>query len=237
MQKIILAAAALTLMCGSAFAADDMNKPMTKDGMTNGTMNKNKFTAEIHGGPLIHVDETKPYHFTADVKAGATHAVADGAIVRPFHLGQFYAALTLSGPSLAELYPLTGLVMPHTAPYRMKGTLTRDGSLYQFKDFAGTVGDSDLHGTLDIETGEEEPWELKNLRKTCATYYEEHVPESSVRILGHSVGGIMYRHYAHRAPLAFRAIMTRPQPAAFSALARGFDGECPCCRRRFADSA
>jgi hypothetical protein len=70
-----------------------------------------------------------------------------------------------------------------------------------------------------------------------ATYYDTHVPESSVEILGHSVGGITYRHYAHRAPLAFRAIMTLPQPTAFAALARGFDGECPCCRRRFADAA
>src|SRR5919197_60751 len=82
-----------------------------------------------------------------------------------------------------------------------------------------------------------EPWELKDLRKTCATYYDEHVPESSIEILGHSVGGITYRHYAHRAPLAFRAIMTLPQPTAFSALARGFDGECPCCRRKFPDAA
>lgn len=41
MRKIVFATAALALMCGSAFAADDMNKPMTKDGMTNGTMNKN----------------------------------------------------------------------------------------------------------------------------------------------------------------------------------------------------
>ena len=38
---------------------------------------------------------------------------------------------------------------------------------------------------LDIETGEEEPWELKDLRKTCAPYDDEHVPESSVEILGH----------------------------------------------------
>ena len=69
-----------------------------------------------------------------------------------------------------------------------------------------------------------------------ATYYDEHVPESSVEILGHSVGGITYRHYAHRAPLAFRAIMTLPQPTAFSAILRGRDSECPCCRRRFADA-
>jgi hypothetical protein len=64
----------------------------------------------------------------------------------------------------------------------------------------------------------------------------EHLPESSVEILGHSVGGITYRHYAHRAPLAFKAIMTIPQPTAFSALIHGHEGECPCCRRRFADA-
>jgi triacylglycerol esterase/lipase EstA (alpha/beta hydrolase family) len=87
------------------------------------------------------------------------------------------------------------------------------------------------------ETGEDEPWELKDLRKTCATYYDEHVPESSVEILGHSVGGITYRLYAHRASLAFRAIMTLPQPTAFSALVRGNDENCPCCRRSFADAS
>jgi hypothetical protein len=89
---------------------------------------------------------------------------------------------------------------------------------------------------INVETGSEEPWELKDLRKTCATYYDEHVPESSIEILGHSVGGITYRHYAHRAPLAFKAIMTLPQPSAFLALIKGHDGECPCCRRRFVDA-
>ena len=82
----------------------------------------------------------------------------------------------------------------------------------------------------NADTGRDEPWELKDLRKTCATFYDEHMPESSIEILGHSVGGITYRHYAHRAPLAFKAIMTLPQPMAFTSLARGFDGECPCCR-------
>jgi integrase len=85
----------------------------------------------------------------------------------------------------------------------------------------------------DVETGEEKQWILKDLRKTCATYYDEHMPESSIEILGHSVGGVTYRHYAHRDPLAFKAIMSLPQPTAFTALVHGFDGECPCCRRRF----
>jgi hypothetical protein len=83
----------------------------------------------------------------------------------------------------------------------------------------------------EVETEDDKPWKLKDLCKPCATYYDEHMPESSVEVLGHSVGSIIYRHYAHRAPLAFEAIMTLPQPTAFSALARGFESECPCCRR------
>ena len=86
---------------------------------------------------------------------------------------------------------------------------------------------------VSAETGEERPWVLRDLRKTCATYYDEHMPESSVEILGHSAGGITYRHYAHRSPMAFKAIMTFPQPTAFTALAKGFDDQCPCCRRQF----
>ena len=93
-----------------------------------------------------------------------------------------------------------------------------------------------IQSRTNLETGQDELWELKDLRKTCATYYDAHMPESSIEILGHSVGGITYRHYAHRAPLAFKAIATLPQPTAFSALARGFDGECPCCRKRFVDA-
>jgi integrase len=103
----------------------------------------------------------------------------------------------------------------------------------RFQELCARAG---VRPRTNVETGAEEPWELKDLRNTCATYYDEHMPESSVEILGHSVGGITYRHYAHRAPLAFKAIMTIPQPTAFSALIHGHDGECPCCRRPFADA-
>ncbi|MFK7820291.1 MAG: tyrosine-type recombinase/integrase [Planctomycetaceae bacterium] len=86
---------------------------------------------------------------------------------------------------------------------------------------------------VNVETGNETKWNLKDLRKTCATHYDAHMPESSIEILGHSVGGVTYRHYAHRDPLAFKAIMTIPQPTAFLSLTRGFEGMCPCCRRKF----
>jgi hypothetical protein len=104
----------------------------------------------------------------------------------------------------------------------------------RFQELCGLAG---IKPKKNVESGEDEPWLLKDLRKTCATYYDEHVPESSVEILGHSVGGITYRHYAHRAPLAFKAITTLPQPSAFRGLVRGFDGQCPCCRRPFAEAS
>ena len=95
---------------------------------------------------------------------------------------------------------------------------------------------ADLKPKASVDAEAEQPWVLKDLRKTCATYYVEHVPESSVEILGHSGGGATNRHYAHRDPLAFKAIITIPQPSAFSALVKGCDDKCPCCRRQFSDS-
>jgi hypothetical protein len=68
---------------------------------------------------------------------------------------------------------------------------------------------------------------LDDVRKTCATYYDQHDPESAIEILGHFVGGITCQHYAHRAPLASRAIMTLPQPTAFTALVRGLTENAP----------
>ena len=84
------------------------------------------------------------------------------------------------------------------------------GGTRQNKGFRELCKIANIRAKTNVETGNEKPWVLKDLRKTSATYYDQHVPESSVEILGHSAGGITYRHYAHRAPLAFKAIMTIP---------------------------
>lgn len=77
---------------------------------------------------------------------------------------------------------------------------------------------------------------LRDLHKTCATYIDDHLRESLIEILGHSLDGITDRNDAHRAPLAFKAIVTIPQPTAFSALIEGHEGQCLCWRRGFDDS-
>jgi AsmA family protein len=117
----------------------------------DGTLNKNKFLADVKGGPLLNVDENKPYNFTADVHAGDTHAVINGAITQPFHLDRFTAQTNISGPTLSDLYFLTGLVLPRTPPYRMTLTVTREGAHYRLNDINALLGSTDLHGNLSVD--------------------------------------------------------------------------------------
>jgi uncharacterized protein involved in outer membrane biogenesis len=123
----------------------------------DGTLNTNKFTAEVTGGPLINVDASKPYDFHADIHAGRTHAVVAGAITRPFDLNRFNARVTASGPSLAELYFLTGLVLPSTPAYRLTMAVERNGTYYRLVDINADVGSSDLRGNLTVDVSRKIP--------------------------------------------------------------------------------
>jgi hypothetical protein len=117
----------------------------------DGTLNLSKFLADVKGGPLIHVDQSKPYDFTADVKAGTTHAVIHGAITQPFHLDRYTASVDVSGPTLSDLYFLTGLVLPNTPAYQMTLAVERDGTNYRLNDINAVMGKTDLHGNLVVD--------------------------------------------------------------------------------------
>jgi len=128
-----------------------------------GTLNGNKFLADVHGGPLIHVDENKPYAFAADITAGDTHAVLNGDILHPFHLDRFNAQISFSGNNLSDLFYLTGLAMPRTPPYRISAQLTRDPALYRLTGLQGVLGNTDLHGDLTIDVAGNKPMLRGNL--------------------------------------------------------------------------
>jgi AsmA family protein len=119
-----------------------------------GLLNSNKFLADVHGGPLVNVDVSRPYHFTADLRSGTTHAAIDGTLPKPFHLGQFQAKTEFSGPTMSDLYYLTGLVFPVTSPYHLSGYLTRDGKIYRLTGLNGIVGGSDMRGEMTVDAGQ-----------------------------------------------------------------------------------
>ncbi|HEY5083978.1 MAG TPA: AsmA family protein, partial [Rhizomicrobium sp.] len=117
----------------------------------DGSLNQNKFLADVKGGPLLNVDQTKPYDFTADVHSGDTHAVVKGAITQPFHLDRFTASANISGPNLADLFFLTGLVLPRTPPYHLTVAIERQGAFYRLTDLNALLGGTDLHGNLTVD--------------------------------------------------------------------------------------
>jgi uncharacterized protein involved in outer membrane biogenesis len=129
-----------------------------------GRLNGARFLASVTGDPLLDVSPDRPWPFRADVRAGATHVIADARIIKPFNLGLFAGSVTLSGADLNDLYNLTGLTLPNTPPYRVSGQLTRSGTLYRLEKASGRIGDSDLAGDVTVETSGERPFLTADLR-------------------------------------------------------------------------
>ncbi|MFN3515060.1 MAG: AsmA family protein [Phenylobacterium sp.] len=129
-----------------------------------GSINDEAFLLEVSGGPLLNIDPGKPYPFDADIRAGATRVTAQGAIPRPFDLGRLGMDLTAQGPDLADLFPLTGVALPNTPPYRLTGRLGRNQRLWTLEGLNGRVGDSDLAGGLSVNTAGERPLLTADLR-------------------------------------------------------------------------
>lgn len=116
-----------------------------------GTMNKDPFLLEATGGPLIHVEASKPYPFHLDVRAGRDHVQADGALPMPFSLSRIQAEVQASGPNLSDLYPLIGVAMPSTPPYALAGHLEREDKRFVITGIRGRVGESDLEGSMTLD--------------------------------------------------------------------------------------
>ncbi len=107
--------------------------------------------------PLELTDSGHPFRIHLDGRAGATHAVASGTLINPFQFQTFSLQFRLSGQDLEDLYPLVGIALPSTPPYRLDGQLTRDHQVWQYQKFNGRVGDSDLGGDVKVEVGGERP--------------------------------------------------------------------------------
>jgi uncharacterized protein involved in outer membrane biogenesis len=116
-----------------------------------GVLNKEPFHLKVAGGPLLNVKLDKPYPFSADVTAAETHIVASGQLAKPFDLNDYTTNLHLSGRDLFNLYYLTGLALPNTPPYDIKGVLKHSFREYDFDNASGRIGDSDLEGNLKVK--------------------------------------------------------------------------------------
>ena len=105
----------------------------------------------VGGSVLMLRDTEQPYPLDLDVTFGATKLKAKGTVQDPFQWTGANVDLTLSGPNLADIYPLLGIPGPPTPPYQISGKLERDPGVWKFVHTRWHVGDSDLTGDVLID--------------------------------------------------------------------------------------
>ncbi|MEQ4450050.1 AsmA family protein [Kosakonia sp. YIM B13605] len=114
------------------------------------------------GGMLALRSEGTPFPVQADFRSGNTRVAFVGTINDPMNMGGADLQLKFGGNSLGELYDLTGVLLPDTPPFETDGHLIANlnnekGSVYDYRDFNGHIGESDIHGTLRYTTGKPRP--------------------------------------------------------------------------------
>lgn len=105
------------------------------------------------GGLLAFTAEHSVFPIQAQALIGKNKAGIDGVINDPRAPAGVDLQLTLSGNSMSDLYPATGVLLPQTPAYETRGRLLgkkNDGIwLWTYEKFTGRVGDSDLSGTAE----------------------------------------------------------------------------------------
>ncbi|MEM4988400.1 AsmA family protein [Collimonas sp. H4R21] len=119
-----------------------------------GTFNKAAVSGSGKAGAVLSLqNSTTPYPLQASVNIGKTAIAIQGTLTKPSDLAALDLRLKLSGASMSNLYPLTGIVLPATPPFategRLIGKLNSAGGDWTYDKFSGRVGSSDLSGTLE----------------------------------------------------------------------------------------
>ncbi|AXQ28169.1 AsmA family protein [Solimonas sp. K1W22B-7] len=117
-----------------------------------GQYNDAPIVAHFIGGSLLGLRQPeRPYPVQFDAVNGNTRIDLKGSLLQPMQFGGAKLDLRLRGDSLAALYGLSGVPLPPTAAYELKGRLDYEQGRVRFRDFSGTVGHSDLSGQLAVD--------------------------------------------------------------------------------------
>ena len=111
-------------------------------------------TLSARGGALLSLRSADhPYPIKASALLGTTKASIDGMLLDPLHLRGEQLNFKLEGSDLALLFPIIGVPIPPTPPYKLAGFLDHAGNVWTFHRLEGTVGQSDLAGDFAVDRG------------------------------------------------------------------------------------
>ena len=122
-----------------------------------GTFNDQPASISFEGGSFTALtDAAAPYPIDLAIDA-ETDVSLKGTVADPASLDGADLTLKIAGPDLGVLGDLLALPLPATPPYDLSGQIATQGAKYSLNDFSGTIGDSDMRGSVSVDLGGEIP--------------------------------------------------------------------------------
>jgi uncharacterized protein involved in outer membrane biogenesis len=119
-----------------------------------GIFNDEKLSGGGKTGALLSLQASGVrYPVEAMLKIGQSTISAKGTLTDPAHPSALDVKLDIDGASMADLFPLGGVLLPETPKFstegRVVGTLGRGNIRLRYENFKGRAGSSDIGGTLE----------------------------------------------------------------------------------------
>jgi len=103
-------------------------------------------------------DGGKPYPVKINYNLGDVAGSFDGTITEPVDFKGVQGKVSLKGKNLEDLHRLLGLPVAQSPPYDFSGELSQErDDTFNFRNFAGKLGDSDMRGNISVRTSGERP--------------------------------------------------------------------------------
>ncbi|MDN5540042.1 AsmA family protein, partial [Comamonas sp.] len=138
-----------------------------------GYLHQGKSRAQIQAqglaGPVLDLRQDRlRFPLRISAKAGSLQAFAEGILDNPKTLDGLDFQVQVRGKSMADLFELSGLLLPATPPFetngRLIGSLAPGKAVWQYEKFQGKLGQSDLSGDLQYRSAQPRPKLTAQLR-------------------------------------------------------------------------
>jgi uncharacterized protein involved in outer membrane biogenesis len=117
-----------------------------------GQLNGKAATFTIDSDSLTTVHRQQPYHFEFSEESSGSRLTGRGVLSQPLDVRYLNTSFQAQGEDLKDLYYLIGVSFPDTGTYRLSGNLERQGLRFRYTDLVLTSGQSDLRGTLFVDS-------------------------------------------------------------------------------------
>lgn len=125
--------------------------------IAKGQLNGRLAELNLTGDPLPDARRNQPYRFNYSAHSVGSHLAGQGSLASPFDFAVLQTSFEATGPDMKDLYFLTGVSLPDTGAYRLRGRFARNGDHLEFDGLQATSGESDLLANIAIEAHLDSP--------------------------------------------------------------------------------